>query len=169
MGHKGLAVVVEVEEGEQHKEWEDKWHEKVEVGSAWDDVTGLKLDPKEVVRARREEIGWMRNKGVYRKVPRAVAVRNGWKIVKSRWVDINKGDDTKRKYRSRVVAMEFNRGGQEIEEDMFAGTPPLEAMRMLISEAATVEENQDYTKVIVVADVKKAFYEARARLSLIHI
>ena len=65
------------------------------------------------------------NKGVYRKVPRGVAVRNGWKVVKSRWVDINKGDDTNKKYRSRVVAMEFNKGGKDIEEDLFAGTPPI--------------------------------------------
>ena len=77
-------------------------------------------------------------------------------------MDINKGDDEKRNYRSRVVAQEFNDGSQ-MAEDLFAGTPPLEAVRMLLSEAATVEEGDAGTKVIVVADVKKAFYEGFAK------
>ena len=60
------------------------------------------------------------------------------------------------------VAQGFNDGSQ-MAEDLFAGTPPLEAVRMLLSEAATVEEGDAGTKVIVVADVKKAFYEASAK------
>ena len=68
----------------------------------------------------------MKEKGVYRKMPRREAIRKGIKIVKSRWVDINKGDAKSRNSRSRVVAQEYN-DGKDIEEDMFAATPPLEA------------------------------------------
>ena len=82
--------------------------------------------------------------------------------MRSRWVDINKGDDKKRNYRSRVVAQEFNDGSQMVE-DLFAGTPPLEAVKMLLSEASTVEEADVGTRVVIVADVKKTFYEALAK------
>ena len=71
---------------------------------ASDDVTGLKLDPREVLKAWLEELAWMRQKGVYNKITRNEAKRRGMNIVRSRWVDINKGDDEKRNYRSRVVA-----------------------------------------------------------------
>ena len=51
-----------------------------------------------------------------------------------RWVDINKGDDEKPEYRSRLVAKEINR---EKREDLFAATPPLEAKKALLSMATT--------------------------------
>lgn len=41
------------------------------------------------------------------------------------------GDSVKKNYRSRVVAKEFN-DGSELVEDLFAGTPPLEGVRMLL-------------------------------------
>jgi len=46
---------------------------------------------------------------------------------------------------------------------LFASTPPLEAMRMLISEAATIRKNEGCnTKVIMANDVARAFFEAPA-------
>ena len=51
-----------------------------------------------------------------------------------RWVDINKGDSNSPEYRSRIVGQEINtykRG------DIFAGTPPLEANKILLSLAVT--------------------------------
>ena len=137
---------------------EDDGHEAV----AWDDVSGVPLDPKEVMKARKEEVEWMKSKGVYRKIKRQEAKRRGMKIVRYQWVDVNKGDDERRNYRSRVVAKEFN-NGVDMPEDLFAGTPPLGAIRMLLSEAATVEDGEVASKVVVVIDVKKAFYEALAK------
>ena len=46
---------------------------------------------------------------------------------------------------------------------MFASTPPLEALRLLLSEAATVEKRGSGEKVVMVADVSRAFFEAPAR------
>ena len=48
-------------------------------------------------------------------------------------------------YRSRLVGKEFN---NEAMDGIFAGTPPLEALRCLIHEAATVRTKDDqYSKV----------------------
>ena len=118
-----------------------------------------------MLKARLEEMAWMRKKGVYKKITRQEAKRRGMKIVKSRWVDINKGDSVKRNYRSHVVAKEFN-NGTEMTEDLFAGTPPLEGVRLLLSEAAIVDDGEVGEKVVVVADVKKAFYEALAKRAM---
>ena len=137
----GLKVVAEIS---KEKQVADRWHEVVAV----DDVSGVRLDPKKVMKARMEELEWMRQKGVYRKTPREVAKRRGMKIIKSRWVDINKGDDENENYRSRVVGKEFNDGSME---GIFAGTPPLEALRYLVHEAATVDEIKGkHNKVIMI-------------------
>ena len=48
-------------------------------------------------------------------------------------------------------------------DGLFAGTPPLEALRFLVHEAATVEgEEEEQEKVIMVNDVARAFFEAKA-------
>ena len=93
----------------------------------WDDTTGKALDPKEVVRARRKEM----------EIPRLEAMGQGIKIVKTRWIGINKGDRCSPTYRSRLVAKEFNNGTHGCGQ-WFAATPPLEAHKMLLSDAATV-------------------------------
>ena len=51
-----------------------------------------------------------------------------------RWRDINKGDRYKVNVRSRLVAKEFN---NKKCDDLFAGTPPVEAMMATISMAAS--------------------------------
>ena len=48
-------------------------------------------------------------------------------------------------------------------DGIFAGTPPLEALRWLIHEAATVRAKYDQQeKVIIIHDVTRAFFEAPA-------
>ena len=70
---------------------------------AFDDLTGMSLDAGKVREARDKEVRYIRDKSVYQKIPRAVAIRNGWKIIRTRWIDINKGDDDNPIYRSRFV------------------------------------------------------------------
>ena len=74
--------------------------------------------------------------------------------MKGWWIDVNKGDSINWKYRSRYVAKEFNTGYQD---GLFASTPPLEALRLIISDAATRDQEED--KVITVNDVARAFFE----------
>ena len=72
--------------------------------------------------------------------------------MKGRWIDVNKGDSTNSKYRSRYVAKELNTGD---EDGLFASTPPLPNLRLIISDAATRDQEED--EVIVVNDVARAF------------
>ena len=51
-----------------------------------------------------------------------------------RWVEVNKGDDENPNYRSRLVAREIRMVG---EDAIFAPTPPLESLRMVLSYAVT--------------------------------
>ena len=62
-------------------------------------------------------------------------------ILKSRWIDINKGDDENPVYRSRLVGKEFNDG--HMMDGLFAATPPFEALGFLVHEAATVRSNEE--------------------------
>ena len=63
-------------------------------------------------------------------------------------------------YRSRLIGKEFNDGQMD---GLLAATPPLEALRFLVHEAATVRLNEEMgTKVIMVNDVARAFFEAPA-------
>ena len=71
---------------------------------------------------------------------------------------MNKGDIHRPELRSRLVAQEYNVGK---EDGIFAATPPLEAIQMQVSEAATMDRGQHQEeKVIMVNDVARAFFEA---------
>ena len=52
-----------------------------------------------------------------------------------RWIDHNKGDNTNEVYRSRLVGKQFKTGKND---ELFAATPPLEAMKMVISESLKI-------------------------------
>ena len=45
--------------------------------SAWDDVAGTKLDPADVIKARKREIVYAERKRVAAKIPRRVAKSKG--------------------------------------------------------------------------------------------
>ena len=144
----------------------EEFHDREEIrglsGSLpWDDLTSMKLEAGKVIEARAKEIQYTIQKRVYKKIPRREAVSKGWKIIKTRWLDINKGDDESPVYRSRMVGKEFNDGEMD---GIFAGTPPLEALRYLLHDAATWNQNDDDPdeKIIMVNDVARAFFEAKA-------
>jgi hypothetical protein len=161
MDNRKLKPILGLEKGVTGggEDWAKKQHDKEEETMvAWDDITGMQLDPKMVMEARKKELGYVKDKKVWRVMSRAEARRRGWKIIKTRWIDINKGDDIEIIYRSRLVAKEFNNGK---EDGLFAGTPPLEALRYLVHEAATVDGDND-DKVMMINDVARAFFEAKA-------
>lgn len=84
--------------------------------------------------------------------------------MKVRWIDVNKGDEETPNYRSRLVAKESRSdGGIGEAEELFAGTPPLEALKILLSEAATVDAGKSEQNSLMIADVSRAFFEASAR------
>ena len=59
--------------------------------AAWGDISGAALDPHEVSKARRLEIEYAEKKPVWTKMARHVAKADGWEIIKSCWIDIDKG------------------------------------------------------------------------------
>ena len=66
--------------------------------------------------------------GVHEFVTREEAVRSGEsKIIKGRWLDVNKGNSISPDYRSRFVGQEFNTG---VDSTLYAATPPLEALKL---------------------------------------
>ena len=84
---------------------DDALHEPEAEIVAQDDVSGEPLDPQMVHDARREEIGYFKSMGVYKKVPVATCWdATGRKPTAVRWIDVNKGDSKSPQYRSRLVA-----------------------------------------------------------------
>ena len=82
-----------------------------------------------------DEIQQIRNHKVYEKVPlQECHQKTGKSPIKVKWVDINKGDEINKEYRSRLVAKEIK---MDKRCDLFAATPPLEAKKMLYSMAVT--------------------------------
>ena len=57
---------------------------------AWDDIAGTDLAPEEVKIARMIQIHSAK-KNVWTRISRSAALRNGREILKTRWIDINKG------------------------------------------------------------------------------
>ncbi len=79
-------------------------------------------------------------------------------------MDVNKGDDECPNYRSRLVAREIRKKG---EDPIFAPTPPLESLRTVISMAATDldgwlqhdrrPESEDRTQISLI-DIARAYF-----------
>ena len=128
---------------------------------AYDDISGEALCLAGVRAARALEMKYFENMKVYTRVPRAQGQKSGkGKIIKGRWLDVNKGDSEQPDYRSRFVGKEFNTGAPDAS--LFAATPPLEALKLLVSEAATDMSRKTH---IMRSDVKRAYFTHRPRVN----
>ena len=100
-----------------------------------DDLTGQLLPPEPVRLARAKELEYFNAKEVWEKRPMGEAKRKtGRPPITVRWVDVNKGDNACPNIRSRLVARQIRQAG---EDAIFAPTPPLEALRSILSLATT--------------------------------
>jgi hypothetical protein len=123
---------------------------------AWDDVKGRALDAANVKEARKEEIQYMITKGIWEEVSvQECWDRTGKAPVTVKWVDTDKGSNGQELIRSRLVARDFRVKGDKDREDLFAATPPLELLRLLISKTATRVGPKGFRKLLFI-DVKKA-------------
>ena len=129
------------------------------VTYATDDVSGEALLPELVVLARQEEINSFDKLGVYDIVPRSHQILTGGKVVSTRWIDTNKGDSLNPNCRSRLVGREFN---VERDDTLYAATPPLEALRLVLSNAAAWTKGKGKVrKNVMVNDVRRAYFYAK--------
>lgn len=127
-----------------------------ELQQAWDDVSGRELNAAKVREARALEVQYIHKTKLYTKVPRDKAKQLSAKVISVRWVDINKGDADTENYRSRLVAREIKRDNRL---DLFAATPPLEALTAIISMCTSCIKGEK----IMVNDVSRAYFCAPAR------
>ena len=138
--------------------WQEHWAEMQEQ-EYWDSASGQPLDPELVRKARHEEVQYIRQSKLYNIVPIEECYQYTRRApIKGKWVDLNKGDNEHKQYRSRYCAKEFNKGANP---ELFAATPPLEALRALVSIVASnrhVKEGEDM--VLMLADVSRAFFYA---------
>jgi len=115
----------------------------------WDDLSGEELDHDAVVKGELEELEFIRKSGLYIKVDRSAA--GGNRVIGTRWVRTNKGTQSKPNIRCRLVATEVKRYE---DESLFAATPPLEALKILIGMAAARRWR------LVHIDVRRAYFNA---------
>jgi hypothetical protein len=127
------------------------------AGEVYDEVTGAPLPPALVQQARAEEIQFMLDWGVWERASIADCwAETGKAPIGSKWVDVNKGDATKPLIRSRFVVKEI---ATYKSDDFFAATPPLEALRLLLSLVASSEHHDIKVEVL---DARKAHLHAFA-------
>ena len=121
----------------------------------FDDVTGVQLDKALTVQARKEEVNYFKKRGVYTKKR-----REPWmQVISTKWLDINKGDTEKANIRSRLVGREL---AKVKRDDLFAGTPPLESLKAVISKCASRQDGRRPFRLLSV-DVKRAYFYAQQR------
>ena len=126
----------------------------------WDAITQEEL-PAELTRAaRQEELDFMQDWHVWDVVP----IAESWSVtgkapLQGKWVDVNKGDLERPVVRSRYVAKEF---ANTKSDDFFSPTPPLEALRLLLSHAASGRSSSTGGRKILVVDARKAHLHAFA-------
>ena len=147
------------EMAEEAKDW---WY--------YDDISGKELLPEKVEKARKDEIDIVESMGVWEKIPRS-KVPKGTKIIGTRWVDVNKQDETNPLYRSRLVAQEIKRGSGF--DEFFAAMPSLAALKLLltiaVSDSLPLEKGKrrkSKQSFLGFLDVKRAHFYSKATREL---
>ena len=120
-----------------------------------------------MLRAREEELGWVKEREVYVKRP----LQECWDVthrapISLRWVGTNKGDDEFENYRSRIVVRELKRAGLGaalMAAEVFSAMPPTEALRVLASLAMSRQSKRGKPLKIAVFDISRAHLYGEAR------
>ena len=152
-----MAALMKEENSHPHDESEEAWWQDLYRGiEFYDDVNeGQKLEWSLVVKARRLEIEYFRKMGVYTKISKYET--NG-KVITTRWIDTNKGDEKLPDYRSRLVGREIKTDNRL---DLFAATPPLETLKILVSKCARGQNRKDPLRMATI-DIRRAYFYAPA-------
>jgi len=128
----------------------------------YDENSWEPLDPKLVRLAEDEEMNRFQRQDVYEYVRREVALQEkDAKFIKVRWVRVNKGSKRVPKVRCRLVAQELGHGVKD--DELYAGTPSLSTLKLLLSWYCVLGGEMNVVKVI---DIKCAFLYGEARRKL---
>ena len=109
-------------------------------------------------KARELELKYLRDHGVYEKVDEKEAVEK-YRVtpIDTKLIDTDKAfEGESMQIRSRICAREFKSGDRP---DLYAGTPPLEALKAIISIAANHKGNFSIMHI----DVSRAYFHAKAQ------
>ena len=143
-------------EGEDRRIWADELYGDKDF---YDDVTGKGFNHSLAVKAHELEMKFIRDRGIYTKVPRAEAAASGCRVITAKLLDVNKSDDANPNIRSRMVGRELKLDNRL---DLFAATPPLEALRMICSICASHQcrgNGKDFRMMSI--DVRRAYFYAK--------
>ena len=124
-----------------------------------DEISGKPLSAQLVVKAREEELSYAHKYHVWDVVDEAECWANtGAAPIGVRWIDINKGDEARPNYRSRLVVQEIRR---DPHAEYFAATPPLESLRFLLS----LQRTGGFAAKMKVSfiDIKRAHWTAKVQ------
>ncbi|CAK0882798.1 unnamed protein product, partial [Prorocentrum cordatum] len=139
------------------KDFVGKWRDTLRA-EFYDDLTGLPLDPTRVKAARRLEMDFMAQLGVWVYAREEDCQRElGRRPLSVRWVDIDKGDTDRPDYRSRLVVQETKAQSTIAGDDIgavFAATPPLERLRLICSMVMSSDPSEG--RVLRFLDISRA-------------
>ncbi len=151
-----MPAEVHCDAAQEHTRDEDEELAAWPTKEVYDEITGAALSPELVRQARAEEVKFMLDWGVWERARVTDCWRETGKApIGSKWVDVNKGDEKKPLIRSRFVVKEI---ATYKSDDFFAATPPLEALRLLLSMAAS----SGHDVKVEVLDARKAHLHAFA-------
>ena len=95
---------------------------------------------------------------MYTSLPKEVCLREtGRAPIRTGWAETDKGQPAKPNVCARWVAKEYK---THARPELYASTPPLEALKVLLSEVATGKRGG---KVVSLVDMRKAYLYAPAR------
>ncbi len=165
---KNDAVGLHLAEDEDHMLATIIEHDKRYSGKYRDSTTGQVLRDDLVEEARLKELAYFKEKGVWQKKLLREIKRAGHIPISVRWVDVNKGDDACPRYRSRLVARQL-KARDTSGGSYFAPTPPLEALRAVVSLASTEvgawkpdwNPTSSRRTQISCADISRAYFNAK--------
>ena len=84
-----------------------------ELQNVCDSISGVRFDPELLSASRKVEIDFMNRLEVHRKRPWNWAKDKGIHVIPTKWVDVNKGDDKRPEYRSRLCGKELKTLGPD--------------------------------------------------------
>ena len=117
------------------------------------DNKGGWLDPELCAKAGHEEVAYIRRHKMYVRVPREVCLHETGKApIKTGWAETDKGQPGKPNVRARWVAKEYK---THARPELYASTPPSEALKVVLSEIATGEREG---KALALVDVRRAYF-----------